>query len=109
MRCMWHAEVKYQGFHSPLGHFWPLLWAVEGTLGVFLPMKGPRLVVNPVDLQETKLTAMQIIPRVDQGPEFAAAQAANPALKPLFQQAVSADPQFRTRGGLLYHVAKEGK
>ena len=47
-------------------------------------MKGLGLVVNPVDLQETKLTAMQITPRVDQGPEFAAVQAADPALKPLF-------------------------
>ena len=78
-------EVKYQGFHSPLGHFWPLLWAVEGTLGVFLPMRGPELVVNPVDLQQTKLVAMQITPRVNQGLEFAAAQATNPALEPLFQ------------------------
>ena len=81
----------------------------EGTLGVFLPIKGPGLVINPVDLQETKLTAMQITPRVDQGPEFAEAQATDPALKPLFQQAASADPQFMKRGGLLYHVAKEGK
>ena len=102
-------EVKNQGFHSPLGHFRPSLRAVEGTLEVFLPMKGPGLVVNPVNLQETKLTAMQIISRVDQGPEFAAVQATNPALEPVFQQAVSADPQFRTRGELLYHVAKEGK
>ena len=83
--------------------------AVEGTLGVFLPIKGPGLVANPADLQETKLAAMQITPRVDQGPEFAAAQAADPALEPLFQQAASADPQFRMRGGLLYHIAKEGK
>ena len=78
-------EVKYQGFHSPLGHFQPLLWAVEGTLGVFLPMQGPGLVAHLTDLQETKLTAIQITPRVDQGPEFAEAQAANPALEPLFQ------------------------
>ena len=82
---------------------------VKGTLGVFLPMKGPGLVVNPVDLQETKLTAMQITPRVDQGLEFAAAQAIDPALEPLFQRTASADPQFRMRGGLLYHIAKEGK
>ena len=40
---------------------------------------------------------MQVIPRVDQGLEFAAAQAADPALEPLFQQAVSADPQFRMK------------
>ena len=62
-----------------------------------------------VDLQERKLMAMQITPRVDQGPEFAEAQAADPALKPLFQQAASADPQFRMRGDLLYHVTREDK
>ena len=54
-------------------------------------MKGPGLVANPADLQETKLAAMQITPRVDQGPEFAEAQATDPALEPLFQQAASAD------------------
>ena len=48
-------------------------------------MKGPGLVANPADLQETKLVAMQITPRVDQGLEFAEAQATNPALEPLFQ------------------------
>ena len=72
-------------------------------------MKGPGLVVNPADLQEIKLTAMQITPRVDQGPEFAAVQAADPALETLFQQVASADPQFRMRGGLLYYIVKEGK
>ena len=72
-------------------------------------MKGPGLVTNPADLQETKLAAMQVIPRVDQRPEFAAAQAADPALEPLFQRAASANPQLGTRGGLLYHVVKEGK
>ena len=53
--------------------------------------------------------AMQITPRADQGAELAAAQAANPELEPLFQQAASSDPQFRMKGGLLYHVAKEGR
>ena len=52
---------------------------------------------------------MQITPRVDQGPEFAEAQVTDPALKTLFQQAMSADPQFKMRGGLLYHVAKVDK
>ena len=70
-------------------------------------MKGKGLIVNLVDLQETKLTAMQITPRVNQGPEFAAEQAADPALEPLFQQAASADPQFRMRGGLLNHIVKK--
>ena len=78
-------KVKYQGFYSPLGHFQHLLWAVEGILGVFLPIKGLGLIINLADLQETKLMAMQVIPRVDQGPEFAAAQATDPALEPLFQ------------------------
>ena len=82
------------------------MWDVEGTLGVFLPIKGLGLVINPADLQETKLMAMQVTPRVDQGPEFAEAQAADSELKPLFLQAVSADPQLRMRGGLLYHVVK---
>ena len=72
-------------------------------------MKGPGFIANPVDLQETKLAAMQITPRVDQGLEFTEAQATNPALEPLFWWAASADPQLKTRDGLLYHIVKEGK
>ena len=70
-------------FSLPTGPFLAFV-AVEGTMGVFLPMKGSGLVVNPVDLQATKLTAMQITPRVDQGPQFSAAKAADPELEPLF-------------------------
>lgn len=42
------AEVKYPGFHSPLGRFDPSLQRVEGALGIFVPMKGPGL-LPPAD------------------------------------------------------------
>ena len=55
------AAVTYQGFHSPLGRYDPKLQQLEGTWGIFLPIKGPGLLkhvekapsmVKPLEKQE---------------------------------------------------------
>ena len=37
------AAFTYQGFYSPLGWYDPKLRQLEGTWGIFLPIKGPGL------------------------------------------------------------------
>ena len=105
MCCMWRAG-QISRFPLPTGPFLALVAGSKRYFGGIFTYKGTGFVTNLADLQETKLAAMQFIPRVNQGPEFAKAQATDPTLKPLFQEAASADLQFRMRGGLLYHVAK---
>ena len=37
------AVDTYKGFHSPLGRYNPKLQQLEGTWGIFWPIKGPGL------------------------------------------------------------------
>ena len=60
------AAVTYQGFHSPLGQYDPKMQQLEGTWGIFLPIKGPGLLkhvkkapsmVQPLEKQEVGSSA----------------------------------------------------
>ena len=62
MKCVnCRVEVTYQGFHSLLGRYDPKLRQLEGTWGIFLPIKGLGLLkdvekvpsmVQPLEKQE---------------------------------------------------------
>ena len=64
MNC--RAAVTYQGFHSPLGWYDSKLQQLEGTWGIFLPIKGPEFLkhvekmlsmVQPLEKQEVGSSA----------------------------------------------------
>ena len=56
LHVAWRSNIKVFTPHWAISSLH--LQAIEGTLGVFLPIKGLGLVANPEDLQETKLAAM---------------------------------------------------